>query len=51
MIEDIFIGFMVVFFLKSFFVGSDFNLWLWLRYGKVYTKWYFDKERNTFKVD
>ena len=36
--------------LKSLIVGSDFNVALWFRHKKIYTRWYFDKERTTFTV-
>lgn len=34
---------------KSITVGSEFNFFHWIRYQKVYTSWYFDKERTEFK--
>ena len=33
--------------LKSIIIGSDFNFYLWFKYNKEYTKWYF--ERPKFK--
>jgi len=29
--------------LKALFVGSDFNLYFWLKYGTEYLNWYFSR--------
>lgn len=29
--------------IKALSVGSDFSLYLWFKYGKKYTKWYFNR--------
>jgi len=34
--------------IKSLTVGSEFNCWYWIKYGAVYTNWYFDDKRTTF---
>jgi len=34
--------------LKAITIGSDFNFWYWIKWGKIYTEWYFNKERTTF---
>lgn len=33
--------------LKAIIIGSDFNFCDFIKYGKIYSKWYFDRE--TFK--
>jgi len=31
-------------FIKTISVGSEFNFHQWAKYGRAYTKWYFDRE-------
>lgn len=31
-------------FLKSVTIGSEFNFWYWIKYGKKYMEWYSNKE-------
>jgi hypothetical protein len=38
-----------LFILKALFIGSSFSFYTWARYGKFYTRWYFDEDRTTFK--
>jgi len=34
--------------IKAIFVGSSFNFYYWIKFGKIYTKWYFDEKRASF---
>ena len=38
--------FAVVF--KAITIGSDFNLWYWIKYGKEYRTWYIRTSRPKF---
>jgi hypothetical protein len=33
---------------KAMTIGSEFNCYLWLKHGKAYREWYFNKDRTTF---
>jgi hypothetical protein len=32
-----------LYFIKGITIGSEFNFLYWYKYGKKYTKWYFDR--------
>ena len=34
---------------KSLWVGSRFNFYYWIKYGRLYTNWYDSENRNSFK--
>lgn len=34
----------ILVFIKSLFVGSEFIFYYWFKYGKLYTSWYFNRE-------
>ena len=31
--------------LKAVSIGSEFSVYFWFKYGKNYTKWYFNREQ------
>ena len=35
--------------IKSILIGSEFNFYYWIKYGKKYTKWYNQTRRPKFK--
>lgn len=52
----IFVMFILLIFIKSITIGSEFNIYLWLRYGKRYYRFYakhldiFINSLKTFRV-
>ena len=40
MIDKVFYAMLVITWLKSITIGSTFNFWLWLKYGRDYFNWY-----------
>lgn len=42
-IISIFEIFLLLAFIKSVVVGSEFSFWKWIKYGKLYTHWYFNR--------
>jgi len=46
--KDITLTLITLAWLKSFIIGSEFSFYTWKKYGKEYTKWYFN-ERPKFK--
>ena len=41
--------FAVVF--KAITIGSDFNLWYWVKYGKEYRTWYNNRPKFSKRID
>lgn len=46
-IDPIFHSILLLVFLKSIFIGSEFSFYYWIKYGKKYTNWY--SKRPTFQ--
>jgi hypothetical protein len=36
--------------IKALFIGSQFNFYYWIKYGKKYIQWYDDEKRRSFKL-
>jgi len=44
MLQTFFITLAVGIIAKSLLIGSEFSFYDWIKYGKTYSKWYFNRE-------
>jgi hypothetical protein len=42
--DKLYFWILMIVFLKSFTIGSEFNFSAWIRHGKKYWRWYNDRE-------